>query len=358
MLIDTNIRTDRDAKIEALHDRLTQAVEGLVTGEDWRKAMEFSARFRSRSFRNSALIAAQHLEAHDLGLVPEPFPTYVAGFKQWQRLGRSIAKGQHGYQIFAPVKGRFASDTPADPQSWRRLKGGEKPRAGETVKSKVIGLRLAYVFDISQTEGDPIPEPPQPMILKGAAPEGLWDGLADQITEHGFELRLVSDAHAIFGRNGQTDYLQREVSVRMDTDEAAQVKTLCHELAHVMLHGDNSTASLIEAEAHRGIQEVEAESVAAMVAAAHGLDTSNYTIPYVATWATHAPDSSPVEVVQATAERVRRTALTILEGLDTEQIGNGDPPGLTRERAERETGLGASSARAVLWTKPVEQVGL
>jgi antirestriction protein ArdC len=358
MWTETNIRTDRDVKIEALQERLAMAVKRLVTGDDWRKAIEFSARFRSRSFRNSALIAAQHLEAHELGLVPDPYPTYVAGFKQWQSLGRSIVKGRHGYQIFAPVKGRFASDAPSNPESWRRLNRGDKPRPGETVKSKVIGLRLAYVFDISQTEGDPIPEPPQPKILQGAAPEGLWDGLADQITDREFELRLVSDAKAIFGRNGQTDYLQREVSVRMDMDEASQVKTLCHELAHVMLHGDNPTASLIEAEAHRGIQEVEAESVAAMVAAAHGLDTSDYTIPYVATWSTHVPDSSPVEVVQATAERVRRAAITILEGLDTEQIGNGDPPGLTRQGTERDVGLEVDSARAVRWVEPVEQVEL
>ncbi|MFE4001481.1 ArdC-like ssDNA-binding domain-containing protein [Nocardioides sp. YIM B13467] len=361
MWADTNIRTDRGVKLEALQERLTVAVGRLVTGHDWRKAVEFSARFRSRSFRNSALIAAQHLEAHELGLVPGPYPTYVAGFKQWQSLGRSIVKGQHGYQIFAPVKGRFASDSPSDPESWRRLNRGEKPWADETVKSKVIGLRLAYVFDISQTEGDPIPEPPRPKILQGAAPDGLWDGLADQITDHGFELRLVSDAQAIFGRNGQTDYLQREVSVRMDMDEAAQVKTLCHELAHVMLHGNDPTASLKEiigAESHRGIQEVEAESVAAMVSAAHGLDTSSYSIPYVATWATHTPGSSPVEVVQATAERVRRTAISILDGLDTEQIGNGDPPGLTRNGAERDAGVEADSARAVRWTKPSKQVGL
>lgn len=96
MWTDTSIRTDRDVKIEALQERLTTAVESLVTGDDWRKAVEFSARFRSRSFRNSALIASQHLEAHQLGLVPDPFPTYVAGFKQWQSLGRRIAKGQHG----------------------------------------------------------------------------------------------------------------------------------------------------------------------------------------------------------------------------------------------------------------------
>lgn len=361
MATDTHKReqqlADRNAKLDALHERLTSAVEGLVTGTDWRRALEFSARFRSRSFRNAALIAVQHGEAYNLGLVPDPIPTYVAGFRQWQSLGRTVSKGQHGYQIFAPVTGRFASTTPTDPDSWRRLTRGECPSGGETVRSKLIGLRLAYVFDISQTDGDPIPEPPRPKILTGTAPDGLWDGLANQITDRGYGLRLVSNADAIMGRNGQTDYVLREVSMRMDMDDAAQAKTLCHELAHVILHGKAKPESIAEAQAHRGLQEVEAESVAAMVAAAHGLDTSDYTIPYVATWATHVPGSTPIEVVQATAERVRRAALTILDGLDTDQISNGDPSGLSRDGGEP-LGAAPETARSIHWTKPAKQVGL
>ena len=82
---------------------------------------------------------------------------------------------------------------------------------------------------------------------------------------------------------------------------------------------------------HRGIAEVEAESVALMVGAAHGLDTSSYTVPYVSSWASSVPDKSPVEVVQSTAERVRGAAVTILDELNTQQVGNGDPPGLVRD---------------------------
>ena len=92
------------------------------------------------------LIWAQHMAAHEAGLVSEPFPSYVAGYKQWQQLGRQVQKGQPGYQILAPVTGRFASATPADPESWRRLNRGEKPRAGETVRSKMVGVRPAYVW--------------------------------------------------------------------------------------------------------------------------------------------------------------------------------------------------------------------
>ena len=69
----------------------------------------------------------QHFAAYNEGRVPEPTPTYVAGFHQWLSLGRSVAKGQHGYGILAPVTGRFASFTPDDPNSWRRLARNEKP---------------------------------------------------------------------------------------------------------------------------------------------------------------------------------------------------------------------------------------
>src|SRR5699024_3629593 len=70
------------------------------------------------------------------------------------------------------VTGRFASANPSDPASWRRLNRCEKPKPGEVVRSKMIGLRPAYVWDVSQTAGDPLPEKPQPRLLTGEAPAG------------------------------------------------------------------------------------------------------------------------------------------------------------------------------------------
>jgi hypothetical protein len=327
--------TEREAKIDALHQKLADAVGALVTGDDWRRALEFAARFRSRSFNNTLLIFSQHTAAHQEGRVPGPVPTYVAGFKQWLSLNRHVMKGQGGYAILAPVTARFASTTPENPDSWRRLGRGEKPQWGESVRSRMIGLKPAHVWDISQTDGEPVPGPPRPELLGGEAPEGLWDGLADQIVARGFELRLVSNARSIGGANGLTDYLSHEVSVRMDMDDAAQVKTLAHELGHVLLHAppENKLSLELAADAtlHRSVAEVEAESVALMVGAAHGLDTSSYTVPYVSTWAANVPGKTAVEVLQSTAERIRNTALGVLEKLDTQKIGDGNPPGLDRD---------------------------
>jgi hypothetical protein len=320
-------RAARDAKLDALHERLTSAVEALVSGEDWKRALEFAARFRARSFNNTLLVWVQHLDAFEKGTVTEPVPSHVAGFKQWQTLGRQVSKGQSGYMIFAPVKGRFASTNPADPASWRRLGKFEGPKSGEVVRSRLVGVRPAYVWDLSQTTGEPVPETPRPKLLEGEAPAGLWDGLARLVEAEGFTLLQVPHGAMIRGANGMTDYETRTVSVRENMDPAAQVKTLAHELAHVRMHGSDNQ----DAVAHRGIGEVEADSVALMIGAAHGMDTTSYTIPYVSGWASTVKDKTPVEVVQATGERVRKTAAAILDALPTVQAGTDDPPVLVRD---------------------------
>lgn len=343
MATDEEERAARDAKLDALHERLTGAVEQLVSGEDWKRALEFAARFRSRSFGNTLLIWSQHLDAFEKGRVPDPEPSYVAGYKQWQALGRQVVKGQPGYMIFAPVTGRFATSTPRDAESWRRLGRFEKPKPGEVVRSRMVGAKPAYVWDVSQTDGAPVPERPRPVLLEGEAPAGLWDGLAALVEAEGYRVLRVEHEGLIHGANGLTDYTARTVAVRTNMDAAAQVKTLAHELAHVKLHGPDNP----DATGHRGIGEVEAESVALMIGAAHGMDTAAYTIPYVSGWAGTVNDKDPAEVVQATGERVRKTAGTILDALDTVQLGAGDPPGLTRETAQPDRAARPERAPAV-----------
>ena len=320
-------RQARETKLDELHEKLTGAVEELVTGDDWADALRFAARFRSRSFNNVMLIWTQHQANYEAGTVASPFPSYVAGYRQWQQLGRQVEKGQRGYQILAPVTGRFASARPSDPASWYRLGKGQKPQPGEVVRTRMVGAKPAYVWDVSQTAGDPIPEPPAPTLLEGEAPEGLSDGLIRQVEDAGFTLMRVPHEGMIHGANGMTDFENKTVAVRENMDPAAQAKTLAHELAHVLMHGPDQE----DARQHRGIGEVEAESVALMVGAAHGMDTSGYTIPYISTWAARVDGKEPVEVVQATGERVRKTSIGILDQLETSQVGDGTPPGLNRE---------------------------
>src|SRR5699024_11414555 len=160
-----------------------------------------------------------------------------------------------GYMIFAPVTGRFATGTPSESGSWRRLGPREKPKPGEVARSRRVGARPAYVWDVSLTDGEPVPELPPPVLLEGEAPMGLWEGLAAQIRAAGFEVVSVPDEMAIMGANGMTDYGSRTVSVRENTSPAAPAKTLAHELAHAMMHDTGDE----EVRQDRGTREGEAE---------------------------------------------------------------------------------------------------
>src|SRR5690625_6142507 len=92
----------REARLDELHERLTGAVEQLVSGDDWERALACAARFRARSFSNTLLIWAQQAAAYEVGRVPEPVPSHVAGDRQWQTMGRQWHKSQAGHKVIAP----------------------------------------------------------------------------------------------------------------------------------------------------------------------------------------------------------------------------------------------------------------
>ncbi|RPF21312.1 ArdC family protein [Myceligenerans xiligouense] len=314
----------RQAKLDALHETLTDAVHALVTGEDWQRAMVFAARFRRYSFGNCMLLYSQSLAAYEAGLLPVPYPRYVAGYRAWQSLGRQVRAGSRGFQILAPVTARVVV---TDDGSYRRLDKGEKPAPGEMVATRMVGVRPTTVFPAEFTDGDaPIPEPPAPRLLQGEAPPGLWDGLAALIRAKGFALDDVATAAQIGGANGVTMWGPDKILVRADMEPLARVKTLSHEAGHLYGHAPDDP----DVPAHRGIAEIEAESVAAFVLGAHGVDSADYTVPYVAAWAGSVKDVDPVTAVQQTAARVRTIALQILDGLEPQKVSDGDPPGLDR----------------------------
>lgn len=271
----TSLSTDR---LTQVHAQLTQAVEELTSGEDWARMLETAARFTSYSWNNLMLIAAQC-----------PHARRVAGYRTWQALGRQVRKSERGISILAPIVRRAAIDDEPSEDEERQA-----PRV-------LRGFRVAHVFDISQTEGEPLAEV-APVLLGGDAPGDLWERLASQVCSAGYDLVREDCTPA----NGSTDFLNRTVVVRPNLSPAAAAKTLCHELAHVLLHAE-LVASKSLGRDWRATAEVEAESVAFLVCAAVHLDTGEYSFPYVAHWA-----GGDVLVVSATAERALFGARRIL----------------------------------------------
>ena len=151
--------------------QLTESVGALVTGEDWKRALEFAARFRSRSFNNTMLIYVQHHAAYQEGRVPEPMPTYVAGFKQWLSLNRARHEGP--VRVRDPRPGHRPVrllDTRPTPSRGDASAAARSPASGRAVRSQLVGLKPAHVWDVSQTDGEPIPETPRPTLLQARHP--------------------------------------------------------------------------------------------------------------------------------------------------------------------------------------------
>jgi DNA primase len=323
-------------RLQALHDTLTAAVTSLASGDVWRQMLRAAAKFHHYSPHNVLLITAQCPDAQA-----------VAGYQTWKQLDRQVRKGEKGIAILAPVvrrprrdltsdrPGDGAGDGPGDKVGRRgpAARGAERDAvlattAGPAGPSEALalsgdpheavrrlaGFRVVHVFDVSQTDGRDLSAPPRPELLDGAAPAGLLDGLTRQAETAGFTVHVGgnrSDGQADFtvvhpglaGANGVTDFGARTVQVRPGLSDAQTVKTLAHELGHVLLHEPADRPAAVT----REIGEVEAESVAYIVAAAHGLDTTRYTAPYVAGWA-----AGDVELLRLTAERVLTTARQVL----------------------------------------------
>lgn len=278
--------------LEQLHQQLTEAIAKIETGEQWRAWLDFAQRLHQYSFNNLILISAQRPEA-----------TAVASYRTWQATNRQVRRGEKALRVIAPILRR----TPELDANGRPVLGSD----GRPVqRQRITGYRAVPVFDIAQTEGPPLPQAPRPALLAGEAPAGLWESLTDGVIRRGYRL-LRGPREALGGANGVTKISLREVWVRDDVDDAQAVKTLTHELAHIILHTPSDEP------AHcAGVREVEAESVAHLVLATHGVETGDYSFPYVATWAhpLAAVEHVPIiDIVARTGTRVVQAAAQIID---------------------------------------------
>lgn len=278
--------TDRKELAAALQASLVEQVALLRDSEQWRRFLDAARTLHRYSVNNLALILAQRPDA-----------TRVAGYNAWRHLGRQVRKGEVGIRIFG-IAVRPNSATACDDAD-----------DDATAIRKRVYYPIVTVFDIAQTE----PIDPESYIdpftvahhLTGADDADIYGRVALFLQRRGWS---VQRAPIDGGVNGYTTLDgSRLVVVRDDLAPAQAAKTALHEAAHVLLHAEDTDADALK---HRGIGEVEAESVAYVVAGLLGLDTSTYSIGYVASWA-----DADVALIRSTATRVLDAVNTLVDAL-------------------------------------------
>ncbi len=254
-----------------LVSRLADSICGLTTSEEWLRYLECQSRFRSYSFSNVLLISSQRPDA-----------SRVAGLRAWNRMGRVVRKGEKAIWILAPIVYRRDVESHDDDQVIR-------------------GFKPVAVFDVSQTEGTDLPEICRP--LTGGEPSGLFDALVSVAGSIGFE---VENSRLPGGVHGDCSHRLRMIRIESANSPAQRVKTLVHELAHALLH--------VQCDDRRQA-ELEAESTAYVVCQNLGIDTSGYSLGYVATWAGGCDEA--VSSIKSSCRRIQTAASAILDGLGT-----------------------------------------
>jgi hypothetical protein len=216
----------RKERLQSLHDQLTEGVERLATSEGWTHYLNMASRLHRYSANNTLLI-----------LLQRPDATAVAGYREWQKMGRQVRQGSQAIWILAPNKYKTEIENEET---------GEKDTA-----FRLRGFRPAGVFALEDTDG---PELPKPKLLAGEAPAAVWDGVVGLLQAAGYR---VSREEIQSRANGDTDPRTQRVRVDSRLSPFQALKTLIHEHHHVALGHVNS---IEEYRRHRGLQEVEAES--------------------------------------------------------------------------------------------------
>ncbi len=266
---------------KATNQAIEKLIAALIEGRSETLTQYLAAigRFHRYSLRNVMLIASQ-----------KPTATHVAGFHAWHKLGRFVKKGENGILILAPIVRR-------------KTENGQQNETDESLTA--VGFRAAYVFDISQTDGQELPE----IGSVNGDPREYRERLAKCVAEQGIVLEYSQEIAPARGTSAGG-----KIMLLPGQSPAEEFATLAHELAHEMMHRTERRSST-----SRRIRETEAEAVAYAVCHAIGLETGSAAQDYIQLY------DGDAKLLTESLEHIQRTANQILNAIDAE--GTSAPPG-------------------------------
>lgn len=269
-------------KTEEITKELERGVKELLASDRYKDYLDFMGKFHNYIVNNSILIFLQMPQA-----------TMVAGYQAWQnKFKRQVKKGEKSIKILAPCP--------------HKMKKEVKTADGDLEEQEITWntFRPVSVFDISQTDGDEIPEICNDLTGNVDGYKVLIDKLV-KVAPVAVSFEAINSA-----AKGYFSDKENKIVVKAGMSEEQTVKTLVHEIAHSFLHGESGE----ENEADRRTQEVQAESVAYTVCRMLGLNTDEYSFGYIAGWSA----GKELKELNQSMETIRKTANKIMEGIKNE----------------------------------------
>ena len=276
----------REEKMSLVQQKLEEGVRDIFESDKYKEYMKTMSRFPRYSINNCILIACQCPEA-----------SHVCGFKKWQTdFNRTVNKGEHGIMIIAPIKIKADVEEPLYDENSKPVLKEDGSQETETVSREFQGFKPAYVFDVSQTSGEPLPS----IVTQLNESVDGYEKLKNILIE-------ISPVSISFepiegGANGYYSPTSQKIVVKSEMPELQTIKTMIHEIAHASLgHGSK------EDKYDRETKEVQAESVAYWVSQMIGLDTSEYSFGYISGWSKDKEVSElkdNLEIIKQTADKI------------------------------------------------------
>ena len=283
--------------MDSIMQSLESGVEELFTSNRYKEFLKTMAKFHNYSFNNTMLIAMQRPDA-----------TLVTSYKNWQSMGRQVMKGEKGITIIAPAPYKKMKEKEVLDENQRPIMGTDGKPKTEQVEVTVPHFKAVTVFDIAQTSGEPI-QTLAPELLTAAVQD--FDSFMQAIQKISpVPIRFDEiDGNA----NGYYHNADKEIVIKKGLSESQTLKTAIHETVHAKLH-DREIMESLGVEKDRLTKEVEAESVAYCVCSSFGLDTSDYSFPYIAGWSS----SREMKEMKASMDVIRKTAGEMIDQLTEE----------------------------------------
>ena len=292
-------RTEKQ-KVKEITDKLEEGLKELFESEKYKTYLSTMSKFHNYSFNNTLLITMQKPEA-----------TLVAGYQAWQKnFERHVNKGEKAIRILAPAPYKIKEERDKlDPVTGEMMFDENGMPQKEQVEVTIPAFRAVSVFDVSQTDGKPIPELEAQELLSTV--EGYEDFVQALMNVApvpiGFE-DIPGDSKGYFHTE------EKRIAVQENMSESQTLKTMVHEVAHSMLHNKEiNRDDLIEEPAKdRNTKEVEAESVAYTVCQHFGIDTSDYSFGYIAGWSS----GKDMKELKSSLDTIRKTASELITGIE------------------------------------------